>query len=35
LVDFQKDPRRTDLCEIRNAVLASTTVIRVESTTAA
>jgi uncharacterized protein (DUF1330 family) len=32
LVDFQNDPRRTDLTEIRNAVIASTTVIRVEST---
>lgn len=35
LVDFQNDPRRTDLTEIRNAVVASTTVIRVESTTSA
>jgi uncharacterized protein (DUF1330 family) len=35
LVDFQNDPRRTDLTEIRNAVIASTTVIRVESTTTA
>jgi uncharacterized protein (DUF1330 family) len=35
LVDFQNDPRRTDLSEIRNAVIASTTVIRVESTTTA
>jgi hypothetical protein len=31
LVDFQNDPRRTDLTEIRTAVIASTTVIRVES----
>ena len=35
LVDFQNDPRRTDLTEIQNAVIASTTVIRVESTTTA
>ena len=35
LVDFQNDPRRTDLSEIRNAVIASATVIRVESTTTA
>ena len=32
LSDFQNDPRRTELSEIRNAVIASTTVIRVEST---
>jgi hypothetical protein len=31
--DFQTDPRRLDLTEIRNAVIASTTVIRVESVT--
>lgn len=35
LVDFQNDPRRTDLPEIRNAVIASTTVIRVEPATTA
>ena len=35
LEDFQNDPRRTDLSEIRSAVVASTTVIRVESTTTA
>jgi uncharacterized protein (DUF1330 family) len=34
LDDFQNDPRRTDLSEIRSAVIASTTVIRVESATA-
>jgi uncharacterized protein (DUF1330 family) len=33
LDDFQKDPRRMELAEIRNAVIASTTVIRVESVT--
>ena len=33
LEDFQNDPRRTELSEIRNTVIASTTVIRVESTT--
>jgi uncharacterized protein (DUF1330 family) len=32
LGDFQNDPRRTELSEIRNAVIASATVIRVEST---
>lgn len=32
LADFQNDPRRTDLSAIRNAVIASTTVIRVEPT---
>jgi hypothetical protein len=32
LSDFQNDPRRTELSEIRNAVIASTTVIRVQST---
>jgi uncharacterized protein (DUF1330 family) len=32
LDDFQNDPRQTDLSEIRSAVIASTTVIRVEST---
>lgn len=32
LSDFQNDPRRMELSEIRNAVIASTTVIRVEST---
>jgi uncharacterized protein (DUF1330 family) len=32
LSDFQDDPRRTELSEIRNAVIASTTVIRVQST---
>ena len=31
--DFQTDPRRLDLTEIRNAVIASTTVIRVRSVT--
>jgi uncharacterized protein (DUF1330 family) len=35
LVDFQNDTRRTDLSETRNAVIASTSVIRVESTTTA
>jgi uncharacterized protein (DUF1330 family) len=30
LVDFQNDRRRADLSAIRNAVIASTTVIRVE-----
>ena len=33
LEDFQNDPRRTELSEIRNAVIASTTVVRVQSTT--
>jgi uncharacterized protein (DUF1330 family) len=31
LIDFQNDSRRTDLSELRSAVIASTTVIRVES----
>lgn len=30
LEDFREDPRRTDLSDIRDAVVASTTVIRVE-----
>lgn len=30
LDDFEQDPRRAELSEIRNAVIASTTVIRVE-----
>jgi uncharacterized protein (DUF1330 family) len=33
LQDFQDDPRRTELSEIRAAVIASTTVIRVETAT--
>lgn len=33
LDDFQQDPRRLELAEIRNAVVASTTVMRVESVT--
>ena len=33
LADFQDDPRRTPLSEIRTAAIASTTVIRVEPTT--
>jgi uncharacterized protein (DUF1330 family) len=32
LEEFRVDPRRTALSEIRNAVIASTTVIRVEPT---
>jgi uncharacterized protein (DUF1330 family) len=32
---FQNDSRRTDLSEIRSAVIASTTVIRVEATSTA
>lgn len=32
LADFQRDPRRAELSDIRDAVIASTTVIRVEST---
>lgn len=35
LVDFQNDPRRTDLSEIRGAVIASTVVMRVEPITTA